>query len=349
VAKLLLDRRADPNAHYAGDDPDSGIFPALYAAIAVSRSLPLARLLLEAGANPDDGQSMYHAAEAWTNDAVDLLVQHGVSKKELSYCLLHKIDFVHEAGIRRFLEHGADPNVRHPRAGETALHWAIKRTCPPSVIQMLLARGADPNARTQEGQTAHPAIAAWTPLDLSERLGRVEISAVLRRHGAERVATSTMDDFLIACARGDEAAARKLLADEPDLMSRLSEPDRSLIANVAQQNSAAGVLLMLDLGFDPDVGGWGGVPALHWAACRGNPALVKGMLARGVRPLDLGGDAGTPVHQALYQRWNDEGDYPGVLEALVAGGVPLPANLKPSGDAALDELVARLRGPVVPA
>jgi ankyrin repeat protein len=344
VAKLLLDRRADPNAHYAADDPECGKFPALYAAIAVSRSLPLVRLLLEAGANPNDGQSMYHAAEQWTNDALDLLVQHGASAKEVSYCLLHKIDFAHEAGIRRFLEHGADPNHRHPAAGEISLHWAIKRTCGPSAIQMLLARGADANARTREGHTAYPAIAAWTPLDLSERLGRTDVSAILRHHGAQRAATSTMDDFLIACARGDELAARKLLADEPDLMSRLSELDRGLLPNVAQQNSAAGVLLMLDLGFDPDARGWGGVTALHWAACRGNPALVKGMLGRGVKPIDIGGQFATPVHQALYCRWNPDGDYAATLTELVAGGVPLPAELRPCGDAELDALVARLRG-----
>lgn len=343
VARLLLERRADPNAHYAGADPGSGNFPALYAAIAVSRSLPLVRMLLEAGANPNDGQSIYHAAELWTNDALDLLVKHGASHQELSYCLLHKIDFNHEPGIRRFLEHGADPNVRHPAANETALHWAIKRSNPRSTIELLLEHGADPNARTTDGHTAYPAVVAWTPLDLSERLGRVEISLLLRRHGAERAATSTMDDFLVACARGDETAARKFLADEPDLMSRLSEYDRSLIANVAQQNSAAGVELMLALGFDPDARGWGGLTALHWAACRGNRPLVKSILARGVRPVDIGGEHPTPVHQALYCRWNDHGDYAGVLAELVAAGVPIPRDLAPSGDAALDAAVARLR------
>jgi len=343
VARLLLERRADPNAHYAGADPATGVFPALYAAIAVSKSLPLVRLLLEAGANPNDGQSMYHAAEQWTNDALDLLVAHGASHQELSYCLKHKIDFNHEPGIRRFLEHGADPNLRHPAAGETALHWAIKRTNPKSVIEALLARGADPNARTTDGHTAYPAIVASTPLDLAERLGRVEISLLLRRHGAERALVSSMDDFLIACARGDETAARKHLADEPDLMSRLSEYDRALLANVAQQNNAPGVELMLALGFDPDARGWGGMTALHWAACRGNRALVKAILARGVRPIDIGGAHPTPVHQALYCRWNESGDYVGVLNELVAGGVPLPAELGPTGDAALDAAVTRLR------
>jgi ankyrin repeat protein len=305
-------------------------------------------MLLEAGASPDDNQSLYHAAEQWTNDALDLLVQHGVSRPWLSYCLFHKLDFCHEPGVRRFLEHGADPNHRYKATGEISLHWAIKRACSASIIQMLLARGADPNARTDVGHTAYPAVVGWTPLDLSERLGRTDVSALLRHHGAERGAISTMDDFLIACARGDEPAARKFLADEPDLMSRLTEYDRALIANVAQQNSAAGVLLMLDLGFDPAAGGWGGVTALHWAACKGNPALVKAMLARGCKSIDIGGPFATSIHQALYCRWNPEGDYAGTLTELVAGGVPLPAQLDPCGDAALDALVERLRRGVTP-
>jgi ankyrin repeat protein len=344
TARLLLERGANPNAHYVSADDPTCRFPALYAAIAVSKSVPLARLLLEAKANPNDSQSLYHAAEHWDHAPLDLLVQHGASHQEISYCLFHKIDFAHEAGIRRFLEHGADPNHRHPAAGEISLHWAIKRSCSPGAIAALLERGADPNARTTTGHTAYPAIVAWTPLDLSERLGRTDVSELLRRHGAQRAAVSPMDDFLIACARGDEPAARKFLADDPDLMSRLTEYDRALLPNVAQQNSAAGVELMLALGFDAAALGWGGVTALHWAACKGNPALVKSMLARGVRAVDLGGHARTPVHQALYARWNPVGDYVGVLNELVAGGVPLPADLAPTGDAQLDAAVARLRG-----
>jgi hypothetical protein len=146
VAKLLLDRGADPNASYVSPQNPSHVFPALYAAIAVSHNLDLARALLEAGANPNDGQSLYHAAEQWNTDALELLVAHRVSAADISYCLFHKIDFAHEPGIRWFLDHGADPNTRHPAAGETPLHWAIKRTCGASAIELLLARGSDPDA-----------------------------------------------------------------------------------------------------------------------------------------------------------------------------------------------------------
>jgi ankyrin repeat protein len=351
VARRLLAGGADPNACYPCRDDPGVSFPALYASIALTDNLDLARVLLEAGANPNDGQSPYHAAERFDgNQALDLLFAHGMNDKEISYCLFHKIDFTHEPGIRWFLDHGADLGGRHPKENETPLHWAIKRACPASVIDLLLERGADPSARTRTGRTAYPAILGSTPLDLSLRLGRLDVVDSLRRRGADSTPPTPADELMHACARGDGDVARHLLAADPALIHGRGPEDRALIAHLAQQDNAAAVRLMLALGFDPDAGGWSGSTALHWAACRGNAALVRDMLAHGVKLIDLGGDAGTPLHQALYHRWNPGGDYPGVLRAFVAAGVKLPQDLPPSGDAALDQLVAALRvAPPTPA
>jgi ankyrin repeat protein len=272
---------------------------------------------------------------------------HGVSRDDISYCLFHKLDVRHEEGIRWFLDHGADLARRHPREGETALHWAIKRSNSAPVIGWLLERGADPNARTRDGRTAYPTIRATTPLDLAERLGRMEVAALLRRHGAERsapdAATAATDELVFACARADEATARRLLRADPGLLARLPAEDRDLPAHVAQQNERAAVEVMLAVGFSPDVHGWMNLTPLHWAACRGNPALIRALLARGARVEDLGRDFGTPVHTALTCRWQRGGDYAGAVTALVEGGVPLPPEVAPTGDAALDAAVARLR------
>ena len=343
AARLLLARGADPNAHYRVV-PDPGCtFPALYAAIAVTGNLELARVLLEAGADPNDGQSAYHAAERWDNEALDLLAAHGLSAKEISYCLFHKLDFAHDPGVRWFLDHGADPNGHHPKEDETPLHWAVKRTCSPQTVTWLLEAGADPSARTRDGFTAFPRIRGFTPLDLSERLGRHDVSAVLLAAGAERGPRTAADDFAVACAGGDRQTALRLLGEEPDLLEKLLPEDRELMAHVAQQDSAAGVELMLELGFSATEGGWGGSTPLHWAACRGNRALVRALLAPGVPLVDLPGPARTPLHQALYHRWNPAGDYVGVLEELIAAGVPLDEELAPTGDPALDAALARLR------
>ncbi len=347
VAQLLLARGADPNSGYTSENRDAKAnppFTALYASIAVSKSLELARLLLEAGANPTDSQSMYHAAERWDIDALELLHVHGVSRDELSYCLFHKLDIRHEEGIRWFLDHGAKPDQRHPRCQENFLHWAIKRGCSTTVIEWLIVHGVDPNARTAAGLTAYPTIRATTPLDLAERLGRMEVAALLRRHGGESTpAANATDEFVLACARADAPAARRMLDADPSLLSRLSEEDRALPAHIAQQNERAPVELMLALGFDPDVHGWLKFTPLHWAACRGNPLLIRALLARGARVQDIGQGVGTPLHTALHCRWQRGGDYAGAVTELVAGGLDLPDVLEPTGDAALDEAVARLR------
>ena len=350
VAQILLAAGADPNAHYAAAAAPDHKFPALYAAIAVIDNLALARTLLEAGANPNDNQSLYHAAERGDTDALELLVAHSVSASDLSYCLLHKIDFNDAPGIAWFLDHGADPNARHPKSGETALHWAIKRAARPAVIDLLLAAGADPDARTLAGVTAFPEVRGWTPLDLALRLGRGDVVASLRARGATATLATAEDAFVFACARADAGAVKAQLAADPGVLARLPASDRALAVSLAHQNQAAAAALAVELGFDPLIRGWMDATALHWAACRGNAELARVLCARGPREaieLDVGGYFRTPLHAALYCRWSrgDAGaDYAGVLEALVAAGAVIPAGLAPTGDAALDAAVARLRG-----
>jgi ankyrin repeat protein len=343
TAKHLLERGADPNCHYGNLAVKPDLFPALYAAIAISTNLALARLLLDAGADPNDGQSLYHAAERFDQDALELLFGYGLSGDSLSYCLFHKLDFGYEPGIRWFLDHGADPNTRHPRANESTLHWAIKRACDDGVVELLLSRGADPNARTRAGHTDWPKIFAWTPLDLAERLGRVNAAALLRRHGAQSTPPSGADLFLHACAGADRPTAQQYMQSQPDIVRELRIEDQTLIAHVAQQNEKAAVALMLELGFDPNVRGWMNRTPLDWAACYGDPALVRLLLAHGARHTDDPDDSKGPIHTALYSRWNPAGDYVGVLTELVAAGAKLPADLKPTGSAELDAAAARFR------
>ncbi|MEK6238095.1 MAG: ankyrin repeat domain-containing protein [Planctomycetales bacterium] len=56
-----------------------------------------------------------------------------------------------EETVALFLEHGADVNGKD-RQGRTPLYIACLNGCSLGVIQMLLERGADPNARSSLGE-----------------------------------------------------------------------------------------------------------------------------------------------------------------------------------------------------
>ena len=72
TVRLLLAAGADPNTR----ETVFGL-PALFAVTGQRSVIPIARLLLDAGANPTDGESLHHAAEKFHEDALELLLAAG--------------------------------------------------------------------------------------------------------------------------------------------------------------------------------------------------------------------------------------------------------------------------------
>ncbi|MEO8181026.1 MAG: ankyrin repeat domain-containing protein [Deltaproteobacteria bacterium] len=298
--------------------------------------MSLAKLLLDAGADPNDDQSLYHAVERFSTDALELLYGYGLKPERLSYCMLHQIDLGFVPGVRWFLDHGGNPNVQHPN-GLTALHWALMRPGSSQMIELLLERGADARAKTPAGHTT---------LDMAERRhGKVDSVSALERHGAGRSERNVLDELVVAAAYGDEPRAKALLEANPGLLSQLSHEDRALVARFAEAGNRQGALILARLGFDLAHPSWMGMTALHWAACRGNPQMLRELLAAGAPLLDVPG-FGTPLHTALHQRWSSfghrpgESDYIGVVRALLDSGLELPDRLGPCGDVEIDALIA---------
>src|SRR6185295_4635816 len=71
--RILLAAGADPNA----TDGQYGV-SALFGVTGMHNRPGIARLLLEAGANPTDGEAVFHAAERFHEDALILLREFGV-------------------------------------------------------------------------------------------------------------------------------------------------------------------------------------------------------------------------------------------------------------------------------
>jgi ankyrin repeat protein len=282
AATALLDAGASANSGFEDPNhrPNAAWESVLYGAAGVAHHDEMTRLLLEHGADPNDGEVAYHTPETLDNRAMKVLAESGkLTPDSMALLLARKFDWHDDEGVAWLLSHGADPNYLSGWGGRP-LHKALHRDTAISYFELLLDRGADPTLQNQEGQTA---------LALAARVARADVLELCERRGFA-VELQGDDAFLAACARGDEATARSMAAGEPGLIPRLQSENSGLPVDAAGAGNRAALRLMLDLGFDvassrsrPQ---WlRGETALHVAAARGRLEIVKLLLERGA-PLD---------------------------------------------------------------
>jgi ankyrin repeat protein len=333
AARLLLERGASANTgfYWQEHEPDPCFEAVLYGASAVAKHLEVTRALLDHGADPNDEETSYHLAEGYENDVLKLVVETGrVSPTSLVTMLMRKHDWHDEDGIVWLLDHGADPNFL-TRWGRRPLHQAIERDNSLDKIVALLDHGADPALPNKDGKTAAA---------LAARAGRADVLGLFAQRGHD-VALDGADAFMAACARGDAAGARARLDAEPGL--RVSES--TALVSFAAAGNAAGVALLLDLGFDPALRAspWGGSKddtPLHIAIWRGRHAAAKVLIARSA-PLEAKNGRGeTPLAYSVRAKRDSEWDGAQALEtveALLAAGADTSVLQQPTGWDALDE------------
>jgi ankyrin repeat protein len=269
----------------ADDAPDT--LPELYHAC-MANDLARVERLLASGVSPNDGESVYHAAEENRRECLELLLAHGADlsgrhetyrNTPLFFLAGHRSgDDKAEtafAGVTWLLAHGADPNVTSGDSEETPLH-AVARTGWVALAELLLAHGAAIDAKRVDGKT---------PYAVAVRSGNRELAALLRARGANDSDLTEEDEFLGACIQGDEARASALLSVHPDLVRQLTSDGRGAVVQAVYERSEAAIRLMAGLGFDLAwESSWAGTP-LHHAAWLGDLALV-GVLLELAAPVD---------------------------------------------------------------
>jgi ankyrin repeat protein len=285
--------------------------------------VPVVRLLLERGAEVNDGESVHHSAELNHRECLELLLAHGADvstehphwKKTVLY-FLAEIDARPE-GVQWLLEHGANPNVPSGDLKEAPLHQAALKG-KLAFVDLLLRHGADPNAARADGRTSYA---------LAVRSGSVEVAERLRAAGARIDSLSDKDEFLSACMRADEAGARAILAKSPQLLESLAPEDKNLMLQAASRDRMDVVRLMISLGFDPGTTDTWGSTALHGAAWWGKVAIVKELIHLGAPINVLDGQYGSsPLGFAAHgsrhcPRADKSGaDYCAIIDALIEAG-----------------------------
>ena len=320
-ARLLLDAGADPDSHtveWGGEGRMSALFDA------VERGdRELARLLVERGASRDE-DAFYHACEQSDTAFLDLLYEPGHERM-----VLHKLDFEDPAGLRWFLDRGADVN------GECCLHHAIVRGRGLTILTMLLDAGADPNrpwSRWDRGRR---------PLALAARCGHLAAYDLLASRGASADLDS-VDTAVLAVARGESV---QLPTAAPPAKGIPSGSGYGwILGQFALLGRTDVVRALLDAGMPVDTRGWSNFTPLDQAAMHGRTDTVRLLIERGADLHDCAfdEDGPTPLDCALWGLRNnraEDGDYPGTVQALLAAGAPTQHSA-PVGDETVDALLA---------
>src|SRR5262245_32100704 len=328
AARSLLDGGADANT---GFFEDKEFESALYGASGVAHHTELTRLLVERGADPNDGEVTYHTPETDDNGALRVLVESGkLTAQSLATMLLRKSDWHDYEGARYLLEHGANPNL-YTLWKLTALHQAVRRDNAVRSLEALLDHGGDPRLE-YEGRSA---------VAMAARRGRGDLLELFERRGIPVELTG--DDAVLAdCAR------------DRTTCGRLDAAGRGkILAEFAGNGNTSGVRRLLDLGidvaarFEEGDGYWQvarNSTALHVAAWRAQHPTVKLLIERGAPVNVLDAKGRSPLELAVRacvdSYWTGMRS-PASVEALLAAGASLEGVRYPSGYDEVDALLAR--------
>ncbi len=152
IARALVNAGADVNDNLQHEGQP---LSALYGAIGHADNMVLARWLLANGANPNDGESLYHATELGHCEGLEMLLEHGANPAGTN-ALLRAMDADDVEMVAMLLEAGADPNEHNADAVGGAhptvipvLHQAARRQVSDEMCRLLLDAGADPGREFQ--------------------------------------------------------------------------------------------------------------------------------------------------------------------------------------------------------
>ncbi len=270
MAELLVEHGADVNDSFAFDPEADHRLSALYGAIGHADNMPLARWLLEHGANPDDNESLYHSTELAHTDGLRMLLAHGANPKGTN-ALPRAIDFNSADAVRLLLKNGADPNEGinpHP-SGEPslvipALHQAARRLASGEIARLLLDHGANPNAVSR----------GHSPYAFARIFGNRGVATVLEHAGASTQLTLIEEQL----ARAADGTSKE---DDQIDMNALSQEMKLLLCRLVwREGTLPHMQRLVEIGFEPNLPDEMGMPPLHLAGWEGMPDVMSYFLGQ---------------------------------------------------------------------
>jgi hypothetical protein len=280
AARLLLEHGADPDTGYLWHGLPSP-FTALTGAFGEGeggpslqprhpQSLALARTLLEAGADPNDAQSLYNRMFGPDNDHLELLFEFGLGTGD--------------GGVwrRRLSPCAMDPGEMLARQ----LSWAAQHGLRDRVA-LLAEHGVD----LDQELPAYGSSGRATAHQRALTAGQPETAELLVRLGAIASPLDPADQLIAGVLTADRARVEAVRAAHPEVLARARRRRRGLVVWAASQGRVEAVRLAAELGWDVSARARADIPGeqewetgLHQAAMAGDLAMAQALLELGADP-----------------------------------------------------------------
>lgn len=316
-AEMLQSHGADVNVGKPEPGGSAHQLSPLYGAIGHADNLTLGRWLLQNGANPNDGESLYHATEHGHRDGLRLLLEHGAQPAGTN-AMLRALDFDDLEAVRLLLKAGADPDegCGEGPSGEFAtipgaLHHAGRRLCCAEMAELLVAAGASLSARWH----------GRSPYGTARIYGNAAVARTIAAAGGATALTPS-DALLAQAAEGRVPNGARI---DPEI---LSGETRGLISAMAHLPAALPqIKAMVALGLEWDRPDGMGVPPVQTAGWHGVPEVMEYLLSLGPDLTHVntwGGDLlGTILHGSANAPDRERCNHLSCVDLALQAGLPL--------------------------
>ena len=304
VAELLLANGADPNAGFLWDGLPSpftaltGVFGRGEGGAPPHRQeLALARLLLDAGANANDSQTIYNRGlgDIARDDTewLELLLDHGLGRGDGGpwQRLLAQAHQSPTEIVADLLQHAAATGLE-------------QRT------RLLLHDDVDPNT-----PGTHPSFEGRRPYEEAILNGNLPVADLLAAFGADTTTVTPLDRFIGACLAGDRDAVDAATRADHTLLPAALQHRPDLIARAAEASRPHTIALLVELGFD--INARHRTTALHEAALRGDRPTVELLIGLGADPTIVDTE-----HQSTPAGWADHNGHTEIATYLTRADRP---------------------------
>jgi len=292
-------------------------------AVPAERVLAVARRLLDAGADPDEGYLFDGLPSPFTlltgvfghgelgrrrqpthpqwAALGRLLLDAGADPND-AQTLYNRMFDPDDSHLELLFEYGLGtgdggpwkariPDLTPPaRMLRVQLRWALEHR-QPARVRLLVEHGVDFRSPFEGDGPAWSPGDGRTPVELATLNGDTEIAAYLLTQGAAPPSPDAARDLIAAAFRADRSTVDRIREQHPDAVVRARRSRPGLMVWAATQASIETVTLLAELGFDVNAYGRGDAPveqpwetALHHSAVDGDVELTRRLLELGADP-----------------------------------------------------------------